>query len=189
MGRIILARHGQDQDNAKAILNGRRDNPLTEKGVTQAYDLVNNIKKSGFKIGLIISSNLQRARRTAEICSFGLGIEHIVLESLIERSHGILEGHHISDIPILAREYKNAYGHTYVIDVEGGESYPDLCIRAERVLFEIKGIIISRGIKDDVLVVSHGAISKAMEVVHLGLTWRNVFDTPSFSNCEFRVLK
>jgi len=30
--KILIARHGQDEDNAKDILNGHRDMPLTEKG-------------------------------------------------------------------------------------------------------------------------------------------------------------
>jgi broad specificity phosphatase PhoE len=97
MSRIILARHGQDEDNANGILNGRRDMPLTEKGVSQAHKLAENIKKSNLNIGLILSSALQRAVRTAEICAGELETRHIILDYLIERNHGILEGHPYSD--------------------------------------------------------------------------------------------
>ena len=105
MSRIILARHGQDEDNAAGILNGRRDKPLTLKGVSQAYELVKKIKESNLHIDLVISSALQRARKTAEICAEDLGVPHIVLDYLIERGHGILEGHHYSEIPVLAKSY------------------------------------------------------------------------------------
>lgn len=36
MAKIYLVRHGQDEDNAAGRLNGRRDMPLTLKGVEQA---------------------------------------------------------------------------------------------------------------------------------------------------------
>ena len=36
MLKIYLTRHGQDVDNANGILNGHRDQPLTELGVGQA---------------------------------------------------------------------------------------------------------------------------------------------------------
>jgi broad specificity phosphatase PhoE len=186
--RIILARHGQDEDNAKGILNGRRDMPLTKKGVLQAYELVENIKKSNLKIGLVISSALQRAITTASICATELGVPLVMLDYLIERSHGILEGHPFSDIPILAKEYRLAYGFTYVVEVEGGENYQQLCERASEVLSKLKEFISSLNIEDDVLVVSHGAISRAMTLVHQGKTWENIFDSPSFTNCEIRIL-
>ena len=44
MGKIVLVRHGQDEDNAKRILNGRRNAPLTTLGVTQAYDLTDKLR-------------------------------------------------------------------------------------------------------------------------------------------------
>lgn len=189
MGKIILARHGEDEDNAKKILNGRRDAPLTMIGVTQAYDLTYKLRMAGLNIKHIFSSPLQRATKTAGICSRVLGVPHTVMECLVERNHGILEGHPYSDIPLLAKSFKIAYGFTYVLEVEGGENYLELCERAKDVLFQIKTKILELGIDGNVLVVSHGAISRALETVHKGLTHENIFDLPSFSNCEFRILE
>ena len=39
MLNIYLTRHGQDEDNAKSILNGRRNMPLTDKGIKQAKEV------------------------------------------------------------------------------------------------------------------------------------------------------
>jgi broad specificity phosphatase PhoE len=36
MLNIYIARHGQDVDNERGILNGRRDSPLTKTGISQA---------------------------------------------------------------------------------------------------------------------------------------------------------
>lgn len=33
MLNIFIVRHGQDEDNAKRLLNGHRDRPLTDLGV------------------------------------------------------------------------------------------------------------------------------------------------------------
>jgi len=189
MSRIILARHGQDEDNAKQILNGRRNSPLTALGVVQAYELADKLRKAnGLNIKHIFSSPFQRAVKTADICSKTLGVSHTVLDCLIERSHGIIEGHHYTHIPLLAKTYKEAHGFTYVLEVEGGEGYPELCERAKIVLSEIKTKMKELNILGDVLVISHGAISRAMTIVHQGLTYNEIFNEKSFSNCEFRIL-
>lgn len=189
MGKIILARHGQDEDNANQILNGRRDKPLTAIGVAQAYDLSDNLIKAGLDIERIFCSPYQRAVRTAEVCSQVLKVPYSILDYLIERSHGILEGHLYSDIPILAKSYKEIWGLTYVLEVEGGESYPELCSRAKYVLQEIKQTSLRLGINGDILIISHGAISRALETVHHGFGHEHIFDFRSFSNCEFRILE
>jgi len=189
MGKIILVRHGQDEDNAKNLLNGRRDTPLTELGVIQAYELADKLKQANMEIKHIFSSNLRRAVSTAKICSEALGIPHSIMECLVERSHGILEGHHYSEIPSLAKSYKEIYGLMYVLEVEGGETYQELCERAKRVLIEIENKIEELEICGNVLVVSHGAISRAMTVVHRGLSHDDIFNEKSFLNCEFRILE
>ena len=190
MGRIILARHGQDKDNARQILNGRRNAPLTTLGITQAYELADKLRRTnGLNIEHVFSSPFQRAVKTADICSKTLCVPYTILDCLIERSHGILEGHPYSDIPLLAKSYKVAFGFTYVLEVEGGEGYPELCERAKNVLSEIRIKINELNILGDVLVVSHGAISRAMTVVHQGLTHNEIFSATSFSNCEFRILE
>lgn len=58
MLNIYLARHGQDQDNANGILNGRRDMPLTELGVNQAKELAGKLKLIGIKFEKVFSSLL-----------------------------------------------------------------------------------------------------------------------------------
>lgn len=190
MGRIILARHGQDEDNAKRILNGRRDSPLTELGVVQAYELADNLRRAeNLNIKHVFSSPFRRAVKTADVCSKILNVPHTVLGCLIERSHGILEGHPYSDIPILAKSFRVAYGFTYVVEVEGGEGYPELCERAKNVLSEIRNKIKELKIFGDALVISHGAISRAMTIIHQGLTHNEIFNATSFSNCEFRILE
>ena len=80
-----MARHGQDIDNANGILNGHRDEQLTELGKQQAKDVARIMSDAGFRflpsssittpsssssfttLSAIYSSPLRRARETAEI--------------------------------------------------------------------------------------------------------------------------
>lgn len=66
---IFLTRHGQDEDNAQGILNGRRDKPLTKLGIEQATNLAKDIKKKGISINAIYSSPLIRTFKTATTIS------------------------------------------------------------------------------------------------------------------------
>ncbi|MFA5230620.1 MAG: phosphoglycerate mutase family protein, partial [Candidatus Paceibacterota bacterium] len=67
MLKIYLARHGQDQDNAMGILNGHRDNPLTDLGISQAHTMADKAKEKNLTFDVIYSSPLQRTFQTASI--------------------------------------------------------------------------------------------------------------------------
>ena len=86
MVKIYVARHGQDLDNAKGILNGHRNEPLTELGRQQARDVGTKMVMAGFTtspptspststreatsttvLTAIYSSPLKRAHETAKI--------------------------------------------------------------------------------------------------------------------------
>ena len=190
MRKIVIARHGQDEDNAKGIFNGRRDMSLTTKGREEAYTLAKNLKgHSSIDIGWIFSSPLKRARETAKIVSNRLITRYSVINSLIEMSHGILEGRPYSDVPSFAKSWKRPDDFWYVLEVEGGESYPDLCVRAVKALAEIKQKVEELKVSRDILIISHGTISKAIQVAHKGLPWEQVFNTPFFENCQFQILE
>lgn len=67
MNIIYIARHGQDEDNALDMLNGRRDTPLTVMGESQAQTLGQTIRDSGVIFDVLYSSPLRRAADTALI--------------------------------------------------------------------------------------------------------------------------
>ena len=66
MLKIYLARHGQDEDNSKGLLNGQRDTPLTSLGLEQARELATKIKEAGITFNKVYSSPLMRAYMTAQ---------------------------------------------------------------------------------------------------------------------------
>ena len=69
MLKIYLARYGQDADNISGVLNGRRNESLTEKGIEQARETADKIKKVKISFDVVYSSPLQRAFETAKIIS------------------------------------------------------------------------------------------------------------------------
>ena len=50
---IYIARHGQNQDNAKGVLNGHRDLPLTDLGRAQAVDLAERSSHLGAEFTIV----------------------------------------------------------------------------------------------------------------------------------------
>ena len=87
---IYIARHGQDEDNVRGILNGHRNLPLTDLGRQQAQQLARRIRDRELVFDMVYASPLDRALETAAIVATELGLaEPIVHDDLIERDFGI----------------------------------------------------------------------------------------------------
>ena len=65
--RLILLRHGQTEYNATRRMQGQLDTELSARGVEQARAAALLMREFG--VSRIISSDLVRAKRTAEILS------------------------------------------------------------------------------------------------------------------------
>lgn len=177
MGKIFIVRHGQDEDNANEILNGRRNQPLTELGREQAGTVAEKLHT--YKFSTIYSSPLQRALETAQIIASRLGMRDIrIHEQLIEREFGILSGKPITDIPFFAKKILKTDRVNYFLEAEGAEKFSDLYERAQRVLHEIK----QKHSHDNILIVAHGDIGKMIRAAHHEWTWRDGLKKPYFEN-------
>jgi probable phosphoglycerate mutase len=94
---ILLARHGETDDNVPpARVQGWRDVPLNDRGREQARALGLAAAPDGVRS--LWSSQLARARETAEIAGAELGLEPRVDERLAESNRGDWEGRLIDDI-------------------------------------------------------------------------------------------
>ncbi|HZU40894.1 MAG TPA: histidine phosphatase family protein [Solirubrobacteraceae bacterium] len=88
---ILLARHGETDDNREPIrVQGFRDTPLNDTGRAQAAALAERVRDAG--IASLWSSDLARARVTAEIVGERLGLETRTDERLREAHRGRWEG-------------------------------------------------------------------------------------------------
>ena len=72
MTRLLLVRHGETDWNADGRLQGQTDRPLSDFGRKQARGLADELAAEGFEA--IYSSDLARARETAEIIGARLGL-------------------------------------------------------------------------------------------------------------------
>jgi broad specificity phosphatase PhoE len=127
-GRLFLIRHGQTDGNKEGRVAGHTDIPLNAEGVAQAEKAAELLKDK--KIDVIVSSDLLRARMTAEAIAKTTGAEIIYDSNLRERNWGKAEG-------LLRDEWKALYptGLTdYFFRFPDGESYEDLEKRAHVAL-------------------------------------------------------
>ena len=89
MLQVYLVRHGETVWNAERRIQGQSDSPLTEKGEQQAHQVGERVKDWG--ITHIISSDLGRTRRTAEIIADACGCAVTLDPRLRELNMGVLE--------------------------------------------------------------------------------------------------
>ena len=93
---IYFVRHGQTNWNLEHKTQGWTDIPLNENGKIEAKK-VSNIFKN-IKIDKIYSSDLSRAKKTAEIIKQNYNLDIIIDERLREIKYGDLEGLRISKL-------------------------------------------------------------------------------------------
>ena len=90
MTTLLLVRHGETDWNADGRLQGHTDRPLTDFGRRQARDLAAAL--AGEDLTAIYSSDLTRARETAEIVAERLGLPVVLDRDLREKDWGNWEG-------------------------------------------------------------------------------------------------
>jgi broad specificity phosphatase PhoE len=87
---LLIVRHGETDWNAERRWQGHADVPLNERGREQARVLADEL--TSHRIDAIYTSDLSRARETADIVSARLGVPVVVDPALREIDVGPLEG-------------------------------------------------------------------------------------------------
>lgn len=179
---IFVARHGQNEDNIAGVLGGHRDKPLTDYGRQQARDLAKGIIDAGLTFDAVYCSPLIRAHETADIVAEIADLpKPIVIEDLIERDGGVMEG---MTYDAIKRDVKTniiqADIITYFLNPEGAETFPAMVTRGHKVLSEIRG----RHDHGRVLLVCHGDIGKMIYAAATGKDWKEVLVGFHLGNAE-----
>jgi broad specificity phosphatase PhoE len=87
---LLLVRHGETDWNAVGRLQGHTDRPLSDFGRRQAQQLAAELE--GEELEAIYSSDLARARETAEVVGERLGLPVVLDPDLREKDWGSWEG-------------------------------------------------------------------------------------------------
>lgn len=157
--RVLLVRHGQSTWNAEGRWQGWADPPLSALGEKQAADALEHLRDAG--ITKIVTSDLQRARRTGEIIAEGLGIEPVEVDpDLRERNVGVFSGRTTEENH---RDYPDAFEGTRILRAPGGESAEEVLERVIPALLRIA----HRHPDETVLITTHGGVIRNLER-HLG---------------------
>ena len=96
MTDIYLARHGETAANAEGRVQGWLDPPLNDRGREQARVLAREVEPLGMRA--LYTSQLARARETAEIVGAAVGLEARVDERFAESRRGAWEGKLLREI-------------------------------------------------------------------------------------------
>ena len=151
---LVLVRHGQTDANARGMLQGHVDLPLSELGRRQAEALAPLVPADA----RVVVSPLRRAQETA--AAFGRPVE--VDERWIELDYGEFDGQPIVDVPPATWATWRADPH---FAPPGGESLVTLGVRVRGACEELLEEARAR----DVVVVSHVSPIKAAIAWTLGV--------------------
>lgn len=144
MESVILARHGESVFSARGLVNGdiAVSCPLTERGEEEARALGKAL--AGEPIDLCVTSELERARQTADLVLAGRDVPRLVLGELNDPRYGDFEGGRLDEF----REW--AWAHSSADAPPGGESRRELVERYARGYRSVLGRP-----EENVLVVAH----------------------------------
>ena len=145
---IYLIRHGQTDWNVERKIQGQTDIPLNLNGKQQAEEAAKEI--ANLKIDRIISSDLSRAKETAEIINKKVGKEITFDKRLREVNYGDFEGIQIDKFTDKDWEIFNETPEKIK-----GEYRQQVYDRVKSFIDEIKD-------DENVLVVTHGGSLRMM---------------------------
>ena len=155
--KICLVRHGETAWTISGQHTGRTDIPLTERGERDAQELSARLR--GMTFGTVLTSPLQRARRTGELAGFGAHAEADA--DLLEWDYGAYEGRRTLDIRAERPGWR-----LFEDGCPGGETVDAVGARADRVIARI------RACAGDVLLFAHRDICRVLAARWLGLAAR-----------------
>jgi probable phosphoglycerate mutase len=153
--RILLARHGETEWNRVGRWQGHADPPLNQTGRRQAAELADRLGRDG--ISAVYSSDLARARETACAVARRLGLEVVEDRGLREIDVGSWSGLTRAEVE---QRFPDGYASWLAGEIgHDGETREQL---TARVVAAIATIAARHGPDDNVLVVTHGGVIRAL---------------------------
>ena len=171
---LYLVRHGETEENAEGLLQGKSGGKLNSIGIEQAR--LTGLKLRNKGITAIHSSNLDRALDTALMISDIIGAVLIPESQLRERNLGNLEVKSWDDY--LKAQKASGQSHEE-FKPEGGESFLEMRIRLKPFLEEITDPY-QRG---NLLLVGHRALNSVLLDMLTDMTLAEIFEKGQQNGC------
>ncbi len=160
VARLIVLRHGESEANAKRVFAGQTDSPLTAVGRRQAEAVADSLSRES--IARVISSDLSRARETAELIARRHRLRVEVTPALREWDVGELVG--LDREGAVARFGDVARFFQPGSRTPGGESFEEVVGRVTRFLEELTPRVLGA----TVCLVAHGMTNRILAAHYLG---------------------
>ncbi len=163
-----LVRHGKDDDSVRG---GWSNSPLTAEGAIQVERLAAELLlANNMDIGTIYSSDLPRAKQTAEILASVLSVPIIEMSEFRETNNGVLAG---MNNQIAERHYPGLYWSA--LDWEqpypGGESPRQFYNRIADAWRNFKYMV--QRLDHNVILVTHGGVIHIIQCIERGIAYSN----------------
>jgi probable phosphoglycerate mutase len=156
-GRLVLVRHGETEWSRTGQHTGVTDLPLTPAGEEAARGLAGALEE--FDFSLVLSSPLERARRTAELA----GLRPELDPDLAEWDYGAYEGLTTPQVREQLGYDWSVFEHGVAAGETPGESVEEVAARAARVVRRAVEAMAS----GDVVLVAHGHLLRVLASVFL----------------------
>lgn len=156
-GKLVLLRHGETEWSKRGRHTGLTDIPLTARGEDLARAAGQLV--TGYDFSLVLTSPLQRARRTAELA----GLDAEVDPLLVEWDYGGYEGRTTKDIRAELGYDWSAFTHGVIRGETPGETVEEVAARASRVLTRVLPAMVD----GDVALIAHGHYLRILTAVFL----------------------
>ena len=148
LNNYIFLRHGEAENNRQKIVSSypeKKQYPLTIKGVLEIEELTPQLQKKN--IDLIFSSDILRAKETAQIIAGALGEKITYDKRLREHNFGVYNGR-------THKEWHSLFGskmNQYIIKPSGGENLKDV----QKRMMDFLKVVDKKYEGKTILVVSH----------------------------------
>ena len=184
MTRLILYRHGRTGWNVTGRVQGQLDVDLDDVGVAQTVQAAPGV--AGFAPDVIISSDLRRAARTAEVVATLIGVTVTYDERLRERHYGPWQG--LDHAQIEAR-YPDEYARWGIVEPIGVPEIESVADLAKRMLAVMQDAIAAVGPDGTALLVTHGGAARAGCAALLGWSDDMLKTIGALGNCHYAELR
>lgn len=176
MAKIMLTRHGKTAWNEVRKVQGHSNTELTAEGIKQAELLAAHCPLE--KVSAVYSSDLNRAKTTAEILAKKFNLPVQLEKNLREINFGDLEGKTLAEFEKHdPQNFYNFFNKPDELKINNAETFFELQARA----FSAVKKIIAAHPDENIIIVAHGAINRTILCSILEIPIRKMWSLSQFN--------